>query len=196
VFAKAASCNAWCRKAVWLLTWASVQPAGALKVFHVMAGDDVVRLPLQGQPLLSALLFDERHKGIGPTAEVHHSVPIVQVEAEQLSNLLQQMQLGEVAPIAAVPASQQTAACLTCSTAFLNEKLRSHCLRPLTLVHIPSCDHLRMQRPDHVPSAQYQPWIEMLQCCGDMRSGLLTIHLAQASSIRRSICILDYAGSI
>ncbi len=120
MFAKAASCNAWCRKAVWLLTWASVQPAGALKVLHVLAGDDVVCLAVQGQPLLSALLFDQRHKGIGPTAEVHHSVPIMQLKAEQLSDLLQQMQLGEVAPIAAVPAAHHTASCIACNTAFLN----------------------------------------------------------------------------
>ncbi len=32
----------------------------------------------------------------------------MQVEAEQLSHLLQQMQLGEVAPIAAVPAPHHT----------------------------------------------------------------------------------------
>jgi len=160
LFAKAASCNAWCRKAVGLLTWASVQPAGALKVLHVLAGD-VICLPLQGQPLLSALLFDERHKGIGPTAEVHHGVSIVQVEAEQVSNLLQQMQLGEVAPVAAVPASHHTAACLACSTALLNQKLRSHCLRPMTLSHIPSCVHLWMQRLDHVAYVQYQPWVHV-----------------------------------
>jgi len=90
----------------------SVQPASALKVLHVLAGDDVICLALQGQPLLSALLFDQRHKGIGSTAEVHHSVPIVQVEAEQLSHLLQQMQLGEVTPIAAIPAPQHTASCI------------------------------------------------------------------------------------
>ena len=120
--AQAASCIAWCRKADWLLTWASVQPAGALKVFHVLAGDDVVCLALQGQPLLPALLFDKRHKGIGPTAEVHHSVPIMQVEAEQLSNLLQQMQLSEVAPIAAIPAPYHTASGLTYTTAAFSMK--------------------------------------------------------------------------
>ncbi len=36
----------------------------------------------------------------------------MQVEAEQLSHLLQQMQLGEVAPIAAVPAPHHTTASL------------------------------------------------------------------------------------
>ena len=86
-------------------TCVGVQPAAALKVFQVLAGDDVKGTPSNAQPLLSAFLLHQRHKGIGSTAEVHNCVPIMQIEAEELCNLLQQVQLGEVATVAAVPAS-------------------------------------------------------------------------------------------
>lgn len=84
-------------------TWSHIHPAAALEVLQVLAGDDIKGAARDGQPLLCAFLLDQGHEGICPTAEVHHSVPVMQVEGEHLGDLLQQDQLGEVAAIAAVP---------------------------------------------------------------------------------------------
>lgn len=86
-------------------TWPNIHPTAALKVLQVLAGDDVIGAPRDVEALLGALLLDQGHKGIGPTAEVHHGVIVMQVEAEHLGNLPQESYLGEVAAIAAVPAA-------------------------------------------------------------------------------------------
>ena len=86
-------------------TWLDVHPTAALKVLQILASDDVVGAARDAEALLGAFLLDQRHKGIGATAEVHHGVAIMQIEGEHLGDLPQEDQLCEVAAIAAVPAT-------------------------------------------------------------------------------------------
>lgn len=82
-----------------------IHPTAALKVLQILAGDDVVGAARDAEALLGAFLLDQRHKGIGATAEIHYGVTIMQIEGEHLGNLPQEDQLGEVAAVAAVPAA-------------------------------------------------------------------------------------------
>ena len=88
-----------------LHTWSHIHPTAALEVLQVLAGDDVKGAARDGEPLLGAFLLDQGHKGVCSTAEVHHSVPVMQVEGEHLRHLLQKGKLGEVAAVAGVPAA-------------------------------------------------------------------------------------------
>ena len=87
-------------------TSACVHPAGTVKVLQILTSDDIKGTSLQGEPLLAAFLFHQGDKGISPAAEVHNGVAVMQIETQQLRYSLKQMLLGEVPPIAAVPAER------------------------------------------------------------------------------------------
>ena len=69
-------------------TWLHIHPAAAVEVGEIVTGDDVVGPAKYDLALVGRLPLAHGYEDIGAAAEVHQSVLILQVGAEQVGDHL------------------------------------------------------------------------------------------------------------